>query len=91
MGLMFLFMMCSTVSSVVYSTIIYWSTGLNPQVDRFFIFLGILFLTTTNATALGYFVSSISPNAAIANAIGPPVFIILLLYGKTEDYPMVPL
>jgi len=67
---------------VLYSTIIYWSTGLHPSVDRYFIFVGILLLTTTNATALGYFVSSISPNAAIANAIGPPVFIILLLYGN---------
>jgi ABC-type multidrug transport system permease subunit len=38
-------------------------------------------MTTVNAAAIGYFVSSISPNIQIANAIGPPVFIILLLYG----------
>jgi ABC-type multidrug transport system permease subunit len=38
-------------------------------------------LTTLNATSLGFLVSSISPNIQIANAIGPPIFIILLLYG----------
>ncbi|RYH19218.1 hypothetical protein EON65_26335 [archaeon] len=68
--------------SVIYCTVIYWSTGLNPQPEQFFIFLGIVALSTLNATALGFLISSISPSATIANAIGPPVFIILLLYGK---------
>lgn len=67
---------------VVYCTVIYWSTGLNPQPERFLIFLGIVALSTLNATALGFLISSVSPSATIANAIGPPIFIILLLYGR---------
>jgi ATP-binding cassette subfamily G (WHITE) protein 1 len=69
------------VFAVVYSIIIYWSTGLNPHVENSFIFIAIIALTTLNACALGFIISAISPDAAIANAIGPPIFIILLLYG----------
>lgn len=54
---------------------------MNPLVDRFFIFVAVITLTTLNAASLGFLVSSVSPSAAIANAIGPPIFIILLLYG----------
>eukprot|EP01039_Chlorochromonas_danica_P007161 gene7161-7918_t len=69
------------VVAVIYCTIIYWSTGLHPLADRFFIFASIVCLSTLNACSLGFLISAISPNAVIANAIGPPVFIILLLYG----------
>lgn len=69
------------IFAFVYCTIIYWSTGLYPDAVRFFLFTIIIILTTLCSAALGFSVSSISPNAAIANAIGPPIFIILLLYG----------
>lgn len=66
---------------VVYSTILYWTTGLNPLADRYVIFVIVIILATLNAASLGYLISSISPSPQIANAIGPPIFIILLLYG----------
>ena len=51
-------------------------------------------LATLNAAALGYLVSSFSPNEQVANAVGPPVFIILLLYGtlsssNSNDYSVI--
>jgi ABC-type multidrug transport system permease subunit len=70
------------IFAVIYCTIVYWTTGLFPDVARFFIFIVIIMLATLNAAALGYLVSSFSPNEQVASAIGPPVFIILLLYGR---------
>lgn len=67
--------------AVVYCTIVYWSTGLKPTASAYLIFTAIVSLGTLNACSLGFLISSMSPSAMIANAIGPPVFIILLLYG----------
>lgn len=60
---------------------IYWSTGLHPAADRYFIFCAIIILTTLNATSLGVLISAVSPTSQVASAIGPPVLIIFLLYG----------
>lgn len=68
-------------TTAVYSTIIYWAVGLNPYADRYFIFLVTVLLTTFTSMALGFLVSALSPSKLIANAIGPPILIILLLFG----------
>ena len=66
---------------LLYSVIIYWGTGLRSEPERFFIFIGLLALVTFNGGALGYFLSSLCPTSIIANALGTPVLIILLLFG----------
>jgi hypothetical protein len=70
------------VAAVVYSTIIYWSAGLNPLPERYGLFLVTVLLTTFCSMGLGFLVSAASPSKLVANAIGPPILIILLLFGK---------
>ena len=66
---------------LLYSVIVYWGSGLRPEPERFFIFIGFLALITFNGGALGYLLSSFCPTAIIANALGTPILIILLLFG----------
>ena len=66
---------------LVYSTIIYWGTGLQPEPVKFFIFIGFIALVTVNGGALGYLISAISSTSLVANALGTPILIILLLFG----------
>jgi hypothetical protein len=65
----------------VRSIIIYWAVGLNSDPDRFGIFLFILVLESLAALGLGMIVSVISPSVEAANALGPPIVIVLLLFG----------
>lgn len=65
----------------VYTTIIYWSVGLQPYAANYFIFLVTILLTTFTAMAIGFLVSAASPSRLVANAVGPPILIILLLFG----------
>jgi hypothetical protein len=67
--------------AVLYSTIIYWSAGLNPLYDRFLLFLLIVILTTFVGISIGFCVSALAPTAIIANAVGPPLIIVMLLFG----------
>lgn len=66
---------------MTYSTIVYWSAGLNPLPERFGLYLVTVLLTTFCSMGLGFMVSACSPSKIIANAIGPPMLIILLLFG----------
>ena len=66
---------------LLYSVIVYWGSGLRPEPEKFFIFIGFLALITFNGGALGYLLSSFSPTAIVANALGTPILIILLLFG----------
>ena len=63
------------------SIIIYWAVGLNSDPGRFGIFLVILILESLAALGLGMIVSVISPSVEAANALGPPIVIVLLLFG----------
>jgi len=63
---------------VVYVSIIYWIVGLNPDPYRYLIFIAIIVLETHCAVAVGYAISAIAPDAKAAQAIGPPVLIILV-------------
>eukprot|EP01032_Pedospumella_encystans_P007850 gene7850-9359_t len=65
----------------VYTTIIYWAVGLQPYADNYFIFLATILLTTFTAMSIGFLVSAASPSRLVANAVGPPILIILLLFG----------
>ena len=62
-------------------TILYWMAELNPEAERFFIFLGIAFLILQVVMSLGYFLSCVTPSADIALAIAPVLIIPMMLFG----------
>ena len=74
------------IHTVVYCSIIYWSVGLNPIFTRFVVFTVTIVLNTFCALAIGFCVSAASPTSVIALAIGPPVLIIFLLFGKSISH-----
>ena len=65
----------------MHSIILYWAVGLNDNPDRFGMFLLIIILESLAALGLGLIVSSIAPTIEAANALGPPIVIVLLLFG----------
>jgi len=69
------------LAAVVYSSIIYWVVGLNKDPLRFLIFVAFIVLETCASVGIGFAVSAGTKNAAIANAIGPPIIIICILFG----------
>jgi hypothetical protein len=66
----------------MYSTIIYWSVGLNPLAECYVVFLLTILLVTLCSFALGFWVSALCPTRVMAEAVGTPLLIILLLFGK---------
>ena len=62
-------------------TILYWMAELNPEAERFFIFLGIAFLVLQVVMSLGYFLSCLAPSVDIALAIAPVLVIPMMLFG----------
>ena len=69
----------NVLPSIIFSCIIYWMVGLNP--DRFGEFIGISMLVTITAIALGLAVSAAVPTVEAANAVGPPLMVIGILFG----------
>ncbi len=63
---------------MVFGCIIYWLANLNP--NTFGPFLGILLLHSLAAISLGLLVSALSPSIEVANIVGPPVIIVLILF-----------
>ena len=55
--------------------------GLNDDPDRFGLFLVIILLESLAAIGLGLVVSTIAPTVEAANALGPPIVIVFLLFG----------
>ncbi len=70
---------------VAYGSILYWSVNFNPDPARFLIFLIIIVLEGMCALALGFAISAVSPTTAIANALGPPILIVLIIFGITPN------
>ncbi|KAJ1428243.1 ABC-2 type transporter-domain-containing protein [Ochromonadaceae sp. CCMP2298] len=68
-------------TTVVYCSVIYWSVGLNSLPTRFGIFVATVLLTTVCSMSIGLLISAWAPSATVASAVGPPVLIILLLFG----------
>lgn len=66
---------------VLYSVIVYFSTGLQLRTDKFFIFLGFVILSVSCSVSLGYFISCVASNTNNANGIVTPVLIIFILTG----------
>ncbi len=55
--------------------------GLQAEADKFFIFVAALIVVSTAAQSLGMFISSGASEVGIAMAIGPAVFIPIMLLG----------
>ncbi|XP_077985690.1 protein white-like [Glandiceps talaboti] len=55
--------------AVITGTISYWVTGLNPDLERFFMFLFLIFIIGLAATALGFIVSVVSTTYGFAMAL----------------------
>lgn len=72
----------TVVSILVWTALIYWPTNLNPEPWRWAWYLLIGTLVGLNGEALGFFIGSISPSAAVGNVLGGTfVFVWLLLAG----------
>eukprot|EP01041_Mallomonas_annulata_P001000 gene1000-1966_t len=65
----------------VFCLISYYLAGLNPAPDRFVIFFLIVMLEALTAISLGMAISALVPSVEAANAMGPPVLIINVLFG----------
>ena len=68
---------------IIYSVGLYAATyyviGLNPEPSAFFILLGLATLSGSCGSAIGLFVSIVSPSIEIASAVGPMFFTTLLV------------
>uniref|UniRef100_A0A1B6ICC2 Protein white n=1 Tax=Homalodisca liturata TaxID=320908 RepID=A0A1B6ICC2_9HEMI len=69
------------VIPVLFTCIMYYMVGLNPDPSRFFQSIVIITLVSNVATSFGYFISSVSSSIAVALSIGPPIIIPFLLFG----------
>eukprot|EP00301_Raphidiophrys_heterophryoidea_P000122 c10063_g1_i1.p1 GENE.c10063_g1_i1~~c10063_g1_i1.p1 ORF type:complete len:733 (+),score=201.68 c10063_g1_i1:101-2200(+) len=69
------------IGPLLFGIIAYWIVGLNTGADRFFLFLVLLVEVTFCSIGLGVIVSVMSPNEDAANALGPMITIIQILFG----------
>jgi len=65
----------------IFCCIIYFMANLNPDADRFFIFVLITCTLSICSTGLGMIISSFAPNVEAASAIGPPIGVVMILFG----------
>lgn len=66
---------------ILFVSISYFMIGLNPEVDRFFIHMGLIVLTVNAVTSFGFMISCISKNEQVASALSAPLLIPLMLFG----------
>ena len=65
--------------ALIFSCVVYYIVGLNPNVFGYFIL--IVMLTALTAISLGLTISALVPTVEAALALGPPCIIIALLFG----------
>ena len=65
--------------ALIFSCVVYYIVGLNPNVFGYFIL--IVMLTALTAISLGLAISAMVPTVEAALALGPPCIIIALLFG----------
>jgi len=66
---------------VIFVSTTYWMTGLNPIVERFFIFVFIIVLTSNCAYSLGYIIATATPSVQVALAVAPVVLLPFMIFG----------
>jgi ABC-type multidrug transport system permease subunit len=76
---------------VLFTSILYWMVGLNP--DHFGYCILIMMYQVLTALSLGLWISCIAPSAEVANSLGLPAVIIALLFAgyyiNIESLPIV--
>ncbi|XP_068244972.1 protein white-like isoform X2 [Palaemon carinicauda] len=70
-----------TAYSIMYTTIIYFLIGLNPDPERFLMCVLITVLITWSAISFGHFVSCISNSVNMALTLMGPLLMPLMLFG----------
>ena len=65
---------------LIFGMICYWLVGLNPKIERFFIFLLILILLSMVSQAFGFFISALAPSREIGVAIAPLFITLFTLF-----------
>ena len=65
----------------VFCCISYWIVGLQPSAAHFFTFVFIVCYEALVAISLGLVISAAAPNVEAATAAGPPVMILMVLFG----------
>ncbi|KAF2898582.1 hypothetical protein ILUMI_07596, partial [Ignelater luminosus] len=66
---------------VIYVITPYFLVGLNPELPRLFIAMGILILVTFVAVGFGYFISCMCSSVSLALTLAPPLVIPFMLFG----------
>ncbi|KAK8792777.1 hypothetical protein WA158_004941 [Blastocystis sp. Blastoise] len=66
---------------VLFTCIVYYLVGLDPDFSRFLGFTGILLLVTNATLALGYFISCLSPTMEFASAMTAIIILPFVLLG----------
>jgi ABC-type multidrug transport system ATPase subunit len=69
----------SAIPCAIFCCIVYFLSGLNPL--NFGQFVGIVSLTELTAVSLGLLISALVPSVEVALAVGPPCFVVALLFG----------
>jgi ATP-binding cassette subfamily G (WHITE) protein 1 len=70
-----------TIVPIVQGTICYWMVGYQAEAEKYFIFIAACISITLVAHGLGLSISAGAPNSNVSTAVGPMVFIPLMLLG----------
>jgi ATP-binding cassette subfamily G (WHITE) protein 1 len=70
-----------TLVPIVQGTITYWMVGYQAEADKYFIFIAACICVTIVAHGLGLAISAGASDAHVSMAVGPLVFIPLMLLG----------
>ncbi|KAH7366449.1 hypothetical protein KP509_18G078800 [Ceratopteris richardii] len=78
---------------LMFGTILYPMAGLNPVLNRFFQFCGIITVEAFAASAMGLTVGAIAPTTEAAMALGPSIMTVFIVFGgyyvNSENTPAV--
>ncbi len=66
---------------VLFSSIVYWIVGLNPDPVAFVVFLMLTVLISLSAVGIGLAVGACAPNIDAANAMAPVIMVLMILFG----------
>ncbi|KAG1709785.1 Protein white [Nymphon striatum] len=66
---------------MIYGSIVYWMSGMNPDPIRFGIYLGVCVLTANTSLSAGYMISCANSSVEIASTVTGPFIMAMVLFG----------
>jgi len=66
---------------LLFGVLVYWIVGLHPTAVHFFRFILIIELETFLSIAIGMIISAVAKTEELAQVLGPPVLVVLILFG----------